>query len=34
MDFHIFEYQLFGKERIRKLQELYPPQQPKEEEIK
>lgn len=26
MDFHIYEFQLFGKERYRKIQELYPPQ--------
>jgi hypothetical protein len=35
MDFHIYEYQLFAKERHRKLQELYPPAQLRvEEEIK
>lgn len=34
MDFHIYEYQLFAKERNRKLQELYPQQPIAEEEIK
>jgi hypothetical protein len=34
MDFHVYEYQLFAKERHRKIQELYPPKQPQEEEIK
>jgi hypothetical protein len=34
MDFHIFEYQLFAKERMRKVNELYPPNESKEEEIR
>lgn len=34
MDFHIFEYQLFAKERIRKFNELYPAKEPREEEIR
>ena len=34
MDFHIYEFQLFAKERYRKIQELYPQQQLQEEEIK
>ena len=34
VDFHVYEYQLFAKERVRKINELYPAKFPKEEEIK